>query len=406
MLIFFIHGVATRDVKYADGLKELLRKEFTRRGQRLPHFHSGFWGNVLSDLGQMWNSIDEGFQQHGIQDTESLFRYQKFRKGFLSDFVGDAFTYLNPERGTKIRGLILQQLQDFTSRYPQEEQLHIIAHSLGAVVLWDILFSNRFSSNDPAFEIRGMLRGNSDLDGSSQVCLKSITTMGSPIPLFNLMFDVSSKKSMPLVNQDIYSLKWINVVHSSDIIAYPIKSSLEVDSSWDLSVHDEFIQKDSNAAERAVRKFVESPAASIFTRSQAYIDAISHAPMVAGAGDAHRSYWNCNKTTVLIADNILDEEGSPGPKLVEILQEVISRLGKVPGMTKHLMHMNHSLDTTLVDLNFKDGSGKLKLDINPVGVHHVYVFDRDGTCKFGGYVGWMHTNRLKKKIDLIRKKFC
>jgi hypothetical protein len=36
MLIFFIHGVATRDVKYAEPLKIAIKDEFKKQGKELP----------------------------------------------------------------------------------------------------------------------------------------------------------------------------------------------------------------------------------------------------------------------------------------------------------------------------------------------------------------------------------
>jgi hypothetical protein len=36
MLIFFIHGVATRDAQYAHDLKELIKEEFTKKNKPLP----------------------------------------------------------------------------------------------------------------------------------------------------------------------------------------------------------------------------------------------------------------------------------------------------------------------------------------------------------------------------------
>ncbi|MBD1861525.1 MULTISPECIES: hypothetical protein [Trichocoleus] len=157
MLVFFMHGVATRNVQYADSLQSLIREEFSQQQVALPLFYASFWGDVLNDVGKLWNAVHQNlqaFQSANPQvDAQAVFRYQNFRKGFFSEFVGDAFTYLNSERGIKIRKLIAEQLSDFISRNPNETELHIVSHSLGTVVLWDALFSERFHSDDPAFEI-------------------------------------------------------------------------------------------------------------------------------------------------------------------------------------------------------------------------------------------------------------
>ena len=54
MLVFFIHGVATREAQYAEQLKVFIRQEFNERHLPLPHFHASFWGNILRDIERMW----------------------------------------------------------------------------------------------------------------------------------------------------------------------------------------------------------------------------------------------------------------------------------------------------------------------------------------------------------------
>ncbi len=191
MLVFFIHGVATQDIKYARSLESLIREEFQKRGQSCPQFYSSFWANTLKDVGKMWNWIEQDlqeFQEENSQpDLHDIFRYQKFRKDFLFEFFGDAFTYLNSERGTEIRRLIAYQLEDFIKLNHQENELHIVSHSLGSIILWDILFSDKFKPNDPAFKIRTLIEGLGSASEGRKVYLSSITTMGSPILLFNMM---------------------------------------------------------------------------------------------------------------------------------------------------------------------------------------------------------------------------
>lgn len=187
MVVFFIHGVATHNVKYADKLQNLIKENLIQREKSLPHFYSSFWGDVLRDVGKIWNWIHQDLQEaqkeYKQADLDNLFRYRKFREGFLSEFVGDFFSYFNPERGTSIRKLIAEQLHDFIKNNPEETELHIVTHSLGSVILWDVLFSERFNSQDkdPAIYIRSMLNGFSESGQLNKIKLKSITTMGHPL---------------------------------------------------------------------------------------------------------------------------------------------------------------------------------------------------------------------------------
>lgn len=388
MLVFFIHGVATRDVQYAEQLKALMRQEFTNRGKSLPHFYSSFWGNVLRDVDKMWNGIEQDLQEidkeYPITKTDEIFRYKKFREGFLSQFIGDFLAYLNPNRGVAIRKLIAQQLYDFLKDNPNETELHIIAHSLGSVILWDVLFSERFNSKDPAFYIRAMINDLNQYKVAYKVPLKSITTMGSPILFVNTMLDVKPEQVKQLA--DLYQdepLRWINIIHSSDIVAYPLRTNLNLNSDNHLLFRDKYICADANLAEKAARAVGQFEAA-----------------MALGVSDAHSWYWNSHRTAHLITENIFGETQEPSSNT---LIDVSSRLFKVPGMTND---SGDNAKTARVHLKFKDGSGTLRLFVNPIQVHHVFVFDQNEVCQFGGYVGWMHTEALKQEIEFIRRNFC
>ncbi|TAE59823.1 MAG: alpha/beta hydrolase [Nostocales cyanobacterium] len=161
MLILFIHGVAESKVKFADPLKKLIQTEFSQRGQKLPHFHSGFYADILNNKGKVWNFIYQDLekfkQENSYVDDQDIFRGKDLRSGFISDFVGDAFTYLNFQRGKKIRQSITEHLEDFITHHAQEQELHIIAHSMGTVILWDMLFSDNFENNDLAFKFRSLI---------------------------------------------------------------------------------------------------------------------------------------------------------------------------------------------------------------------------------------------------------
>jgi hypothetical protein len=405
MLVFFMHGVATRDVLYARPLQDLIQQEFTQRQVALPHFYASFWGDVLSDVGKLWNAVHQNLQTfkstHPDADLDAVFRYQNFRKGFFSEFVGDAFTYLNSERGVKIRALLAEQLQDFISRNPHETELHIIAHSLGTIVLWDALFSYRFQPDDPAFALRKMIQGSSHL----RLC--SVTTMGSPIAFFNMMLGVSPEQVKTSLQQYCdRPLRWLNLIHGSDLIAYPIQACLTPDSSWNLHLQDHYLQTPGNAIETTLHQWVKSDwmqQATKIMNSTAQL-AVEHAPMVAGAADGHINYWSCPQVTQLISDHLL--ASNPSTSDQTLLTTAIAHLQKVPGMTPDRLQLSQLIDEVLIELKFRDQSGSLRLTKNLAGIHHAYVLDSQNTCQFGGYVGWMHVSGLKQAVTTIQTKFC
>ena len=398
MLVFFIHGVATRDACYSSNLQQLIKTEFSHREEKNPHFYAGFWGSALTDIGKIWNGIDEDLaavkKKYPKIASEEIFRYRTFREGLFSQFLGDFFTYMNPDKGREIRKTIAQQLYNFIKENPNDSELHIVAHSLGTVILWDILFSDRFSAKDPALSIRAMIReleNQTDVKLKHQVNLKSITLMGSPILLINMMLDVRPEK----VNQFAHSysseqpLRWLNLIHASDLIAYPLKASLHLAENSCLKFTDEYLLEDVNLAEKTARSLGQTDLA-----------------MVLGSSDAHNNYWNCHETARLITNNILNQPKAVFPNF---LKTVIYHLSQVKGMTPISQVMgiqrnynNYNISKADLYLKFPDKSGKIYLFVNAINVHHVYVLDSDDELQFGGYVGWIDQEGLMKKLELIK----
>jgi hypothetical protein len=391
MLVLFIHGVAESKVKFAEPLKNLIQTEFSQRGKQLPHFHSGFYGDILTDKGKVWNFIHQDLQkfqqENPYVDSQDILRGKELREGFISDFVGDAFTYLNYRRGKKIRHLITEHLEDFIKNHSEEKELHIIAHSMGTVILWDMLFSDNFDNDDPAFKFRSLI--------NDKVKLKSITTMGSPVILFNMLLDITAEQVKLKCQSQKSPFKWLNIIHSSDMVAYPITSSLEIKPDSNIVVTDKFIIDNANNLEGSVRQIAKT--VSDITAINKLLDL---GAIAAGAADAHIGYWNCPQTAKMITDHILDHEE-------KIINLVIKRLEKVAGMTSFgiLGNLEKTIPGTEEYCNFVDGSGHLKLRDNFAHVPHISIYDNEGQFKFGGYVGAIHANGLREEIKYIKQKY-
>lgn len=415
MLVFFIHGVAESKVKFAEPLQTLIRNEFLSRGESLPHFHAGFYADVLNSKGKIWNFIHQELEnihpEYPSTDEQDIFRGQELREQFISNFVGDAFTYLNVERGAKIRASITEHLEDFITIHPEEKEIHIVAHSMGTVILWDMLFSNRFQSGDAAFKFRSLIQ--------ERVELKSITTMGSPIILFNMIFDVQPE----MINNFVLEYqkqkpKWINIIHATDVIAYPVSTNLTNSKTSHLSIQNKFITSEANHLEKHIKNIGNLLPVEISKQLHSGINqAFSLAAIVSGAGDAHINYWNCPQTAKIITDNVLDVK----EKIINI---VISRLQAITGMTTYFQGVTSLIEQNLPttsknwekwfgnvdkltkDLKFIDDSGNLRLRENMAQIPHVSVYDSDGKCKFRGYVGLIHASVLKQEVVAIQQKYC
>ncbi len=160
------------------------------------------------------------------------------------------------------------------------------------MILWDLLFSNILPNNDPAFILRERL---------NHVNLESITTLGSPLLFLKQMLDIDFsvvnhifKENYRKDSATSYKLRWINVIHSSDLIAYPLKSAIEDEISPELLFFDQYVWQYANATEKTLINFGQSDLA-----------------MVVAAEDAHSSYFYDNLdgaiTARIIGYNLLGE---------------------------------------------------------------------------------------------------
>jgi hypothetical protein len=296
MLVFFIHGVATRTNEYANELMDKITEELSKRGQQVPIYYSSLWGGVLKNTPQLWNWVQQDlndFQKNSKIDIGDVFQYSKYREFFVSHFFNDLFTYLNLDYGWEIRKVIALQLLELLEKYPNENELHIVAHSLGGVILWDILFSEKFKPDDPAFYIRSVIKelAESKKKESNQVSLDSITTMGTPILLFNLMLGINPENLKLFASKyRDKPFRWVNIIRSSDPLAYPIRASFNIDLPSQLFLRDRYI------GSRALWK-----------KSAPYISALGGLAIAHGLERSHTSYWRKSRVSRLITANILGD---------------------------------------------------------------------------------------------------
>lgn len=295
MLVFFVHGVNTKKSSYADALIKNIKKELYQRNFRdKMNFYSSFWGNLFNNKKhQIIDCIEKDFSRACTKHEEykgyhyDIYRYKRRRNQLISNFLGDFLIYQNPQRGKSIRKVIFDQLNQFVKDHADRRQIHFVAHSLGSLILWDLLFSDTLSEDDPAFLFRASLK---------QLDLVSITTLGSPLLFLKQMLDIDFSSIKLLLNEvsKENKLRWINVIHSSDLIAYPLKAAIEDEIGTEVLFYDQYVWQDANGMEKTLRTAGQSDLA-----------------MVIAAEDAHSSYFYDNLdgaiTGRLIAYNLLGE---------------------------------------------------------------------------------------------------
>ncbi len=256
--VLFIHGVSTREKNpehpaYADMLFDGIKNYVTQQ-------NSGKYARDLEKVALYWGDVtveeeNKLLEQYQASDAWNGFWYKKLRSGMLLDFTGDTALYMSRFVGAKVaqtlkegaeRGLgTLHGLDPDTG-----DRLHLIAHSLGTVILFDLFFSSRWLPPAPgseyAMSLRNIVYGieskqqnSPESDWSGGICLASITTMGSPLGLFKLIDTDAIDQNRPENTHDITphmqrmlkrlkdklggALPWFNFAHPGDPIACPLK---------------------------------------------------------------------------------------------------------------------------------------------------------------------------------------
>ncbi len=294
--IIFVHGVKTRDPD------EFNRTAMNMFAQMEPYLQPDssrifkpvtlFWGDIAkksTDL--ILNALEDS-------PTWKQFWFQKFRTEQAIPFVGDAALYLSRHVSVQIikqmtaqaleqMGLKLDEIQQKSKQ--DGDRLHLVTHSWGTVILFDIMFATRWedvSLEPDIIKFVSNLRscffgvGNPEITNLG-IPIASIHTMGSPISLFNLL-NASGAKSFNLTPElkkflsSLYQitgkpLPWFNYTHPGDPIAYPLKGVM------DLSLGDanEFVTiEDIITPTNSWLQFFDQNIISIIQ-----------------GGEAHASYW-------------------------------------------------------------------------------------------------------------------
>jgi len=288
MLVWFMHGASVRRPEYADPLRSRLIAAFSAQGLALPEFYSCFWGDLFGSASELWDWVQEDLEafkwDYPQIEIDDVFHYRSRREQLVDGFFNDIFNYLNPERGWQVRRVVALQFLNWLADTPLEEDLHIVAHSLGSVILWDMLFSDRLSANDPAFYVRNRIKGLSGQSDGRKVKLRSLTTLGCPLLYFNRGLGVHPDRLKQFASRyQQEPLRWVNVIHASDIFAYPIRASLQV-SDLDLYLHDHYLGE-RNFLKKNVGDFA----------------------MALGLAADHSRYWRSSRVARLVMANLLGD---------------------------------------------------------------------------------------------------
>lgn len=304
--ILFVHGVKTRQkqvfINSAQSLCQSIQRSIgTSRTVKPIYF---FWGD-LNQAAQ--RELLDGFEKSSKWKD---YWFREFRTSQILEFVGDAALYLSRHVGTQVVRRFRDEALAPLQGAHEDDRLHIVTHSFGTVILFDLLFAGRW--DDPILdqspstqgirqvvdEIRNALFGLPP-NPRSGVPIASLHTMGSPISLFSLLSVTnigrggSSHDLSPRLKDflgRLHSLKkkpipWCNFAHPGDPIAYPLEGVL----SLLLDENVQYVQIQDVITDKG------NPVNLPFSQTLA--------PILWG-GDAHLSYWKndvvCRKISEVI----------------------------------------------------------------------------------------------------------
>ncbi|MBD2495902.1 hypothetical protein [Nostoc sp. FACHB-280] len=311
--VLFIHGVNTRNENYAREMFERLEKSVGDRQRNLKPI-ALYWGDVNKPaesnlLGQLRRS----------SYWDDMW-FRGFREQQIIQFAGDAALYISRHVGAKVvNRLKTQAIANGLDKAQTDDRLHIVSHSWGTVILFDILFASRWDDprvpgHNDVMEIRdsifGVAGNNSELLRQG-IPIASIHTLGSPLAIFSLTNvnpgkDDANSPSTHDITPNLQTLleclqevrkgkklPWRNYLHPGDPIAYPLKELMTDLVDGDTKYLDIQEILTHNAG------WLEIPLAQTLL------------PLLSG-GDAHGSYWRNNKVIQEIINVVQQETPTSG----------------------------------------------------------------------------------------------
>ena len=321
--LVFIHGVNMRSSieppTYADELFTFIQNAVTRLAQ----------GSVAPKLVKVplyWGSVSQAAENQLLQEYQASPYWQEFwfrglREGMLLQFTGDLALYLSRYFGGRIADKLMKDalsvLGSPQSLNPDSpDRIHLIGHSLGTIILFDLLFSARWDQegvpgHDSVMAIREAIYGVEPA-WEKGIQLASITTMGSPLGLFSLIdvdnstveqkngkgeiintHDITPRLQMMLERMTSKlggrKVPWLNFAHPGDALACPLVPLLPnlVDGDRKYLETEDILLHDTEWTDYLTEPLRNSPAA------------------IWNSGNAHLSYMTSKQVAQKIAQAIL-----------------------------------------------------------------------------------------------------
>jgi hypothetical protein len=309
--VLFIHGVNTRRPRegkgYSDRLFSLIQNQSHKSNPSL----------TLKQVELYWGDLNQGPESRLREELEkskdwNKFWFKDFRLNQLLQFAGDAALYISRSIGSKVVDRLLSQIQSQLKGYQENDCLHIVSHSWGTIILFDVLFARRWDDPEiPGYNsvqtIRNTIFGIKP-NPFSGIKIGGLYTMGSPISIFSLIdvkqgvdetatdsestHDITPRLQTLLKSlgekQNGKPLPWRNFAHPGDPIAYPLSNTLNnmVDGEKRYLDIQDIVMRNADLFDWLTMPISQTAFALIH------------------GGDAHGSYWQSQEVAQTIANKI------------------------------------------------------------------------------------------------------
>ncbi|NMG10406.1 hypothetical protein [Brasilonema sp. UFV-L1] len=318
--IMFIHGVNNRyeNIKpyYADKLFHSIQNQLGSTRTVKPVVL--YWGEVGEQKDKiLLNCLEKS------TDWNKLW-FREFRRQTILPFIGDGALYTTRYEGAAVVAVLVEQALDGLKDYnPQVDRLHLVTHSWGTIILFDVLFAERWDDeNKPGYDSVKKIRENFfgiEPNLGQGLSLASIYTMGSPIPLFyrmNVDQSVEERRNsqgVVLNSHDITprleklldnlyqklktKLPWRNFIHAGDPLAFPLNPLLPelVDEKRQYIEIEDIVTKNKTFYDFVTNTFSQTTFSILHGRT------------------AHSSYWQSQEVAQKIAEVILQATSNSEP---------------------------------------------------------------------------------------------
>lgn len=327
--IVFIHGVNTRKSReaptYADRLRHLLEE---RKADLDLRYISLYWGDAHQEQEQCLLDLYKKDKRLWSQ----LF-FRDVREKALLQFVGDGALFISRYAGRVVVDLLGQQLSEQLAEHGSFQsgldRLHLVTHSFGTVIFFDMLFSDRwYISEPPEYKpvlypgirfIREQVFGLPP-DGKAGLDLCSIHTMGSPISIYSLIVAKSlcphQERSLPtgenwlprtrdiipaletlLAHLRYRPVPWYNYLHPGDPVAQPLAHVMTQVLGQGVDKHMNIVDKLTDQKRISYRlRLMRDRALAMFGEAGQSVSC------ALGMSCCHGSYWESQE----VADQIID----------------------------------------------------------------------------------------------------